>query len=307
MRTIVDVENHRRLVAVHPLGDLLMDDEVSLPTGLEVTTPTERILYATVSAITDVGRVAVMQDITALKQIDRMRSQLLGTAAHDLKNPLNAIRLGADLLTDADLSDQQRKALTMMQRATESMANLITGLLETIRIEATSTVDYEPCQINDLVSRAIEDLRPLAEARNQTLTFEQPEDSILIMGDPNRLNSVMTNLLSNAIKFSGEGAKIEVTVHWDDEEAVVSVMDDGPGVPEEEIPRIFEHLFRGRITVQDPNNPIEGTGLGLSLAKTIVEQHGGRIWVETEEGEGSTFSFALPREPTPKTGSLRPE
>ncbi len=291
----------------HPLGDLLMDDEISLPAGLEVTTPTERILYATISGITDVGRVAVMQDITALKQIDRMRSQLLGTAAHDLKNPLNAIRLGADLLTDADLTDQQRKALSMMQRATESMANLITGLLETIRIEATSTVDYEPCQINDLVSRAIEDLRPLAEARNQTVTFEQHQDSILIMGDPSRLNSVMTNLLSNAIKFSGEGAKIEVTVSWDDEEAIVSIMDDGPGIPEEEIPRIFEHLFRGRITVIDPNNPIEGTGLGLSLAKTIVEQHGGRIWVETEEDKGSKFSFALPLEPTPKTGSLRPE
>ena len=78
-----------------------------------------------------------MQDITALKQIDRMRSQLLGTAAHDLKNPLNAIRLGADLLGDAPLSDQQRKALNMMQRATDSMTNLITGLLETIRVEST--------------------------------------------------------------------------------------------------------------------------------------------------------------------------
>jgi len=291
----------------HPLGDLLMDDEISLPTTLEVTTPTERVLYATISEITDVGRVAVMQDITALKQIDRMRSQLLGTAAHDLKNPLNAIRLGADLLNDAPLSEQQRKALNMMQRATDSMTNLITGLLETIRVESTSTFSYEPFQINDLIRRAIEDLRPLAEAKQQDVTFEPPDDSILIMGDPNRLNSVMGNLLSNAIKFSPPKAEIHIELSGDDDEVVVSVIDNGPGIPEDEVPRVFDHLFRGRITVQDPNNPIEGTGLGLALAKTVIEQHGGRIWVTSKEGEGSNFSFALPRESTPKTGSLRQE
>ncbi len=289
----------------HPLGALLMDDDATFPTSLEVTTPTERVLYATVSDISEVGRVAVMQDITALKQIDRMRSQLLGTAAHDLKNPLNAIRLGADLLNDAPLSDQQRKALNMMQRATDSMTNLITGLLETIRVESTANLSYEPFQVTDLVRRAIEDLRPLSDDRNQAIKFEAPEETLLIIGDPSRLNSVMTNLLSNAIKFSGDGAEIEVKVRWDEEEIIVSVVDDGPGIPEDEIPRVFDHLFRGRITVQDPNNPIEGTGLGLALAKTVVEQHGGRIWVVSKEDKGSTFSFSIPREQTPKTGSLR--
>ncbi len=293
------------IFAGHPLGELLMDDEATFPTSLEVTTPTERVLYATVSDISEVGRVAVMQDITALKQIDRMRSQLLGTAAHDLKNPLNAIRLGADLLNDAPLSDQQRKALNMMQRATDSMTNLITGLLETIRVESTANLSYEPFQVNDLVRRAIEDLRPLSDDRKQTIRFDPPDETLLIIGDPSRLNSVMTNLLSNAIKFSGEGAKIEVRVRWDDEEIIISVVDDGPGIPEDEIPRIFEHLYRGRITVQDPNNPIDGTGLGLALAKTVVEQHGGRIWVVSKEDKGSTFSFSIPREQTPKTGSLR--
>ena len=92
-----------------------------------------------------------------------------------------------------------------------------------------------------------------------------------------------------------------------DDEIIVSVKDNGPGIPEDEIPKVFDHLFRGRVAVQDPNNPIEGTGLGLALAKTVIEQHGGRIWVESKEDEGSTFSFALPREPTPKTGSLRSE
>ncbi|MGH2605906.1 MAG: sensor histidine kinase, partial [Anaerolineales bacterium] len=254
-----------------------------------------------------VGRVAVMQDITALKQIDLMRSQLLGTAAHDLKNPLNAIRLGADLLLDAELSDQQRKALTMMQRATDSMTNLITGLLETIRVESTANVSFEPCQVNDLVRRAIEDLRPIAESRMHTIEYDPPRDALLIMGDPSRLSSVMSNLLSNAIKFTEPGGLIRVTAEADDERVLISVSDTGPGIPEDEIPRIFEHLFRGRVTVRDPNNPIEGTGLGLALTKTVIEQHGGKIWVKSRDGEGSTFFVSLPREPVPKTGSLRRE
>lgn len=289
----------------HPLGDILTDKEVSLPSTLEVTTPTERILYVNVSEITGVGRVAVMQDITALKQIDRMRSQLLGTAAHDLKNPLNAIRLGADLLNDAPLTDQQRKALSMMQRATDSMTNLITGLLETIRVESTANLALEPCQVNDLVRRAIEDLRPLAEAKDHMVHYDPPDEALLIMGDPGRLNSVMANLLSNAIKFTAPGGEIEVDVEWDDDSVRVSVADNGPGIPDDEIPRIFEHFFRGRLSVEDPDNPVEGTGLGLALAKTVIEQHGGRIWIKSEPGEGSTFFFALPREAIPKTGSLK--
>jgi signal transduction histidine kinase len=246
-----------------------------------------------------------MQDITALKQIDRMRSELLGTAAHDLKNPLNAIRLGSDLLSDAPLTDQQRKALSMMQRATDNMTNLISGLLETIRVESTANLSYQPCQVHDLIRRSIEDLRPLAEDKKHSITYSPPSETLLIMGEPSRLNSVMSNLLSNAIKFIGEGGRIHVDVSWDDDEICVSVKDNGPGIPDDEIGRVFDHLFRGRITVEDPHNPIDGTGLGLALAKTVIEQHGGRIWVESEPGKGSNFSFTLPREPTPKTGSLR--
>jgi len=291
----------------HPLGELLIDQEISLPTSQEITTPTERILFATISEVTDVGRVAVMQDITALKQIDHMRSQLLGTAAHDLKNPLNAIRLGADLLHDAPLSDQQRRALNMMQRATESMTNLITALLETIRVESTANVIYEPCQINDLIIHAIEDLRPLVEDKHHNIEYKPPDEPLLIMGEPNRLNSVMSNMLSNAVKFTHPGGLISISVDWDDEQVTISVSDNGPGIPQDELPRVFEHLFRGRINVEDPDNPIDGTGLGLALSKTVIEQHGGRIWVTSDESQGSTFSISLPREPTPKTGSLRKE
>jgi len=291
----------------HPLGEMLVEDDLSFPVTLEVTTPTERVLYTTISEVPDVGRVAVMQDITALKQIDRMRSQLLGTAAHDLKNPLNAIRLGADLLNDAELSDQQRKALNMMQRATDSMTNLITGLLETIRVESTANLGLEPCQINDLVRRAIEDLRPLSEAKGHKVRYEPPAEALLIMGDPARLNSVMTNLLSNAIKFTPAEGEIDVKVTWDDESVLVEVSDNGPGIGEDEIPHVFDHFFRGRVTVEDPNNPIEGTGLGLALAKTVIEQHGGRVWVRSSDGAGASFFFTLPREAIPKTGSLRKE
>ncbi len=281
--------------AENPLGELLADDRIELPIRQEVTTPGDRTLHATISEISGVGKVVVMQDITAFKQIDRMRSHLLGTAAHDLKNPLNAIRLGADLLMEANLTEQQRKALNMMQRATDSMANLITSLLETIRVESTATLINEPCPINDLIRRAIEDLRPLTNAKGHTIVYENPPKDLVIMGDPERLNSVMNNLLSNAVKFTQDGGEIEIDASWDDSTVTISVKDNGPGIPEEELPRVFEHLFRGRITVEDPENPIDGTGLGLALTKTVIEQHGGEIWVESEEGKGSTFYYTLPR------------
>jgi signal transduction histidine kinase len=187
------------------------------------------------------------------------------------------------------------------------MTNLITGLLETIRVESNANLNFEPCQVNDLIRRAIEDLRPLAEARKHTIVYEPPREPVLIVGDPSRLNSVVTNLLSNAIKFTDEGGRITIGVDWDDDLVTLHVTDTGPGIPEDEMPRIFEHLFRGRATVRDPNNPIEGTGLGLALAKTVVEQHGGKIWATSKAGEGATFHVTLPREPTPKTGSLRRE
>jgi len=282
--------------ADNPLGELLISSEVDLPMRLEITTPRDRVLYTSLSEVIEVGRVAVMQDITPLKQIDRMRSQLLGTAAHDLRNPLNAIRLGADLLYDAPLNDQQRKALYMMQRATDSMITLISSLLETIRVESMTNLEFEPCIIQDLVRSSIEELRPLSDARSQEVFFELPQEPLLVMGAPPRLNSVMTNLLSNAIKFTDHGGRINVILEWDDDEVIVCVSDDGPGICEEELPLVFDHFFRGRAVIIDPSNPVEGTGLGLALAKTVVEQHGGRIWVESEEGKGSKFFFSLPRE-----------
>mgnify|MGYP006298657505 CR=1 FL=1 len=289
----------------HPLGDLLTNQDVQLPLSTEITTPSERVLFTTISDIEGVGRVAVMQDITALKQIDRMRSQLLGTAAHDLKNPLNAIRLGADLLSDAPLNAQQNKALAMMQRATDSMTNLITGLLETIRLESESNPIYETCQLNDLILKALEDLKPLADDKNHTMQYTPPDEDLNIICNPGRMVSVITNLLSNAIKFTDPGGLIRIELDWDEDQVQVNVIDNGPGIAEDEIPRVFDHLFRGRNAIRDPNNPVEGTGLGLALAKTVVEQHGGRIWLTSTVDEGTSFHFTLPWEPTPKTGSLR--
>ena len=148
-----------------------------------------------------------------------------------------------------------------------------------------------------MVRHAIEDMRPLADARKHKIFYDPPAESLLMIGDPGRLNSVMSNLLSNAIKFTDPGGEIHVEVTWDDDQVQVAVSDNGPGIPEDEIPRVFEHLFRGRVTVKDPNNPIDGTGLGLALAKTVIEQHGGQLSVVSKVGEGTTFSFTVPREP----------
>jgi len=141
----------------------------------------------------------------------------------------------------------------MMQRATDSMTNLISGLLETIRVESTSNIPYEPFRLHDLIRSTIKDLQPLFDAKKQTVIYETPDESLLIVGHAGRLSSVMSNLLSNAIKYCGDEARIEIKVRLGEDEVIISVIDDGPGIPEEEIPRVFDHLFRGRVTVMDPN------------------------------------------------------
>ena len=149
----------------------------------------------------------------------------------------------------------------MMQRATESMTNLITALLETIRVESTANLIYEPCQINDLVRHAIEDLRPLAEDKKHKINYHAPDEPLLILGDPGRLNSVMSNLLSNAVKFTQIGGEIEIAVNWDNENITISVRDNGPGIPEEEISKVFDHLFGQLIrrSSKEPGNAGDGS------------------------------------------------
>jgi signal transduction histidine kinase len=172
---------------------------------------------------------------------------------------------------------------------------LVTDLLDLARLRSQrADLHVRRVDLGELLTAAASMMRPLVEQAGQTMELAVPAPAPAILGDPRRLERVLLNLLSNATKFAPHGASIDLAVEEHTEGVVVSVRDTGPGIPPEAIPRLFEQFYTGRTSSSSHNI---GTGLGLPIAKGIVEAHGGRIWVESEVGRGSTFRFSLPWEP----------
>ncbi|MGH8944857.1 MAG: sensor histidine kinase, partial [Acidimicrobiia bacterium] len=229
------------------------------------------------------------------RQATRARDEMLGVVAHDLRNPLNTISLAAQLLLEQLPADQQpleRRQAEIIGRAVAGMNRLIQDLLDVKRIEH-GLLALEPASIDlaSVVQDAVELLRPLATARRLALeTSLAPVEHV--RADPVRVQQVISNLVGNAIKFTPIGGRIRVDLIRNDVELAIRVSDTGRGITAEEIPHIFSRFWQSRRSDQ------RGIGLGLAIARGIVEAHGGRIWVESRPGEGSMFVFTLPAEST---------
>jgi two-component system NtrC family sensor kinase len=257
-----------------------------------------RILNAHLTRIPGVGRAAVMQDITHLKELDRIKSEFVSTVSHDLRSPLTAILGYVDLLgrvgpLNATQEDFVRRVTGSVRQITE----LIGDLLDLGRIEAGLDKEMATCHFNRLVRDALEALRPKAGGKSQTLTLEIAAGLPALRGNELRLKQVVTNLVDNAIKYTPEGGTIHVDVHEDARQVVFSVRDDGPGIALADQPYIFDRFYRS----EDVTDNIPGTGLGLAIVKSIVESHNGRIWCESpvDGGRGSLFTVVLPLDPGP--------
>lgn len=256
----------------------------------EVLLPGGRTYNAHLTPVESVGYVLMMQDITHLKELDRVKSEFLATVSHDLRTPLTAIRGYVDLLEKVGpLNEQQRDFVERVRRSIAHIAALIGDLLELGRIEADYDLEMEPLHLESIIDAAVESFRPLLEEKKLTLYWE-PKPLPLIRGNPRRLRQVMENLLSNAVKYNREGGWIAVSADQQDGYIIVRVADSGIGISPEDLPHIFERFYRG----QGPQmEEIEGTGLGLAIVKSVIEKHGGRIWVESQPGKGSVFTFLL--------------
>lgn len=253
----------------------------------------DRTFLATLSPISDVGRVVVMKEITQLKHLDQMKSDFVATVSHDLRSPLTSIRGFVDLLpVVGELNAQQHSFLKKIRRGVEDITALISDLLDIGRIEAGTDWGVEPCNLNEIIVTVADSLRDQANSKQQTLSVETCSEPLMIQGNRLRLEQVVTNLVGNAIKYTPEGGKICIRSTVDDQIAVVSVEDNGIGIPVSEQPFIFDKFYRVQ---NDKTADISGTGLGLSIVKSIVERHNGRVWVESEPDKGSCFSFLLPR------------
>jgi two-component system phosphate regulon sensor histidine kinase PhoR len=262
------------------------------PARAEILLIDDRTLNAQVTPISGVGRVAVMQDITHLKELDRMKSEFVSTASHDLRSPLTAIKGFADLMpTAGPLNEQQMYFLDKIQRGVEMIARLVSDLLDLGRIEAEVRMDMEPCDLGAIVEKAVADQRGHADLKQQTLQMQIAPALPSVQGNPLRLSQVVSNLVGNAIKYTPEQGHISVSAVVEGGQVVVMVEDDGIGIPQDDLAHIFDKFYR----VKSPETKnIIGSGLGLSIVKSVVEKHRGRVWVRSQIGVGSAFIVVLP-------------
>jgi len=240
-----------------------------------------------------IGGIELFRDITEIKKLERERKNILPMFAHDMKNPvITAGGFLSRLLSGKVglLTEPQLNYLHIMKDELTKVEELISDFLEFSRFEAT---EYRPLQsafnIEDAINRQIEIARREAEKKNIKISFEYPDTLIpVISADGKMIERVLENLLDNAVKYSPHGTTVSVKLNDWNLDVQVQVIDTGIGISEEHLPYIFDAFYR-------VSRDSEGSGLGLSIAKEIIEAHGGKIWVKSAPGKGSTFSFTLPK------------
>lgn len=233
--------------------------------------------------------VLILRDITAAKEVDQMKSAIIAMVSHELRTPLTSIRALSELLVQHDFSpDESRELLRSINRESERLARLIANILDVARIEA-GKMPYYPraLALRPIVEQAISMLASQTHGHRFIVTI--PDTLPWLLADPERLRQILDNLLSNAVKYSPDGGAIEVGASAGEREVEVWVSDEGVGIPFEQRDRVFERFHR----LERGN--VGGTGLGLHIARSLVELHGGRIWVESRPSGGSTFRFTIPR------------
>jgi two-component system phosphate regulon sensor histidine kinase PhoR len=245
------------------------------------------------------GVLVVLDDVTELRRLQQIRAEFVDNLSHELRTPLSTISLLAETLSrDAAAAGdaipaKMRDRIAKIEVETGHLVQMVNELLDLARIESGGPlVLLDDVDMGRVVAESTERLRSFAERQGLHLVVDVPGNLPRVRGDEARIGQVLVNLVHNALKFSDGGGDVTVSVRDDGTELVVSVEDHGIGVPKADQARIFERFYKvDRARVRGGGG---GTGLGLSIARNVLQQHGGRIWVESEEGVGSTFSFALP-------------
>ncbi|MDE2718617.1 MAG: ATP-binding protein [Chloroflexota bacterium] len=289
-------DDDRPLARALGRGDVVRAEEILLnrPDGRTLTilvnaTP----IYSDDGSI--VSAVAVIQDMTPLEEMERMRNDFLAMVSHELRGPLTTIKGSAAtvLSTTRPFSPAEtRSFFRTIDQQTDLLSDLVSNLLDVTRIEAGAlVVDPQPTDVNDLVEEAVNTFR--RGGSQHQIQVDLPPDIPPISADSQRVAQVLNNLLSNASKYSPQSSAIEVTASLQEPYLAVSVIDEGQGVTADQLPRLFRKFSRAVLAESSEN--IEGHGLGLAICKGIVEAHGGRIWVESRgEGNGARFTFTIP-------------
>ncbi|HYV00335.1 MAG TPA: ATP-binding protein [Pyrinomonadaceae bacterium] len=237
------------------------------------------------------GAVTILEDITHLREIDRLKSEFIATASHELRTPLTSVQMGVHLLLEGalgELTESQNEVLQACRQDCERLDKLMRDLLDLSKIEAgESQPQLATVSARDLLSTAVKELRPQVETKGLKLSVDAPVTLPWVMVDRLQIERVVSNLVINALRHTKQG-EIKISAEQRDNYVAVSIQDTGSGIPSEYLPHIFDKF------VQVPDAPTGGAGLGLTISKSIVEAHGGQIGVQSQVGRGTTFTFTLP-------------
>lgn len=256
--------------------------------------PREKIIEAKWFALQGTRAYGVLwRDVTSEKQVEQMKNQLLSTVSHELRTPLASIKGFATTLLRQDVrwdEATQREFLRIIEEESNRLEELIDNLLDMSQVEAGALrIAREPVQLKRLVREAVDNAQRRTE--EHWFVVDLPSELPRVWADARRIRQVLNNLLENALKYSPKGGQITVTCELENENVVVSVADQGQGIPPEFLDRVFDRFFQVDGT---STRKMGGNGLGLAIAKGIVEAHGGAIWAESQVGQGSIFRLALP-------------
>ncbi len=256
----------------------------------EVNFPDGRVGNAQLTPIYEVGFALTMHDITDLKEIDRVRSEFIHTVSHDLRSPLTSVIGYTELVERAgSLNDNQHEFLKRIQESVQHITSLINDLLELGSIEAGLDTRREFVQVDGILNYTLEMLQGQIKAKHIKVQTEIIPALPVLRANPVRLRQVLDNVVGNAIKYSHDQGDVNISMRAEDEQIIIQVSDNGPGIPAKDQAHIFDKFYRGSNISSHA-----GSGLGLAIVKSIVEAHQGRMWVESTVGKGSSFFIILP-------------
>jgi two-component system phosphate regulon sensor histidine kinase PhoR len=239
------------------------------------------------------GSLLLVQDLTRLRRLETVRRDFISNLSHELRTPLASLKALTETLQEGALDDPPaaRRFLSRMQTEVDALTQMVAELLELSRIESGRlALDLKPVPPDELLHSASERMRLQAQRAGLGLKVECAPSLPPVRVDVQRIEQVLVNLIHNAVKFTLPGGEVILEAADCESEVRFAVRDTGSGIPADDLPRIFERFYKS-----DRSRSSGGTGLGLSIVRHVVEAHGGRLWVESEEGRGSTFFFSIPK------------
>jgi two-component system phosphate regulon sensor histidine kinase PhoR len=239
------------------------------------------------------GVLLLLQDLTELRNLQTMRRELVGNISHELRTPITGIKAMVETLQSSAIDDKQvaKDFLYRIESEADRLAQMVAELTQLSRIESgQAELKMEPVSLNALADEVLVEMKPLAEKQHVTLSKQLSPDLPSVKVDRERIRQTIVNLVHNAIKFNNPDGSVTVATNHDNKSVSLSVADTGIGIPEDDLPHVFERFYKA-----DKARTVGGSGLGLAIAKHTIQAHGGEISARSQEGKGSTFTFILPR------------